>query len=112
MTAAVFRQLALAMPEAEEGEHMGHPDFRVRGKIFATLSEDEESGVLKLTPDQQEGLVGEGGGPFEALNGAWGMRGWTRVVLSRARKDRVRRAIRMAWENTAPKGLMEGSERS
>lgn len=110
MTADDFRVLALALPEAEEREHMGHPDFRVRGKIFATLAEDDESGVLKLTLDQQEEFVGEGGGPFEALAGAWGMRGWTRVRLAKARKDRVRRAMRAAWENMAPKELRGPSQ--
>ncbi len=107
MTADDFRELALAMPEAVEREHMGHPDFRVRDKIFATLSEDETSGVLKLTLDQQEELVGDGDGSFEALGGTWGMRGWTRVRLAKARKDRVRRAMRMAWEHTAPKELRD-----
>jgi len=109
MKADDFRRIALGMPEAQEREHMGHPDFRVEGKIFASLSEDEGSGVLKLTLDQQEKLIGDGTGPFEAMAGAWGMRGWTRVVLGKARKDRVERLMRMAWENAAPRRLRESA---
>lgn len=112
MTADEFRALALALPEAVEREHMGHPDFRVRNKIFATLSEDETSGVLKLTLDQQEELVGNGEGPFEALRGTWGMRGWTRLRLAEARKDPARRALRTAWENAAPKELRARPQRT
>jgi hypothetical protein len=111
MTADDFRKLALALPEAEEREHMGHPDFRVRKKIFATLSEDETSGVLNLSLDQQEELVGDGDGPFGPVAGAWGMQGWTRVRLAKARKDRVRRAMRMAWEHTAPRELRGAGDR-
>jgi hypothetical protein len=102
MTGDEFRAMSLAFPGAAEGEHMGHADFRVGGRIFASLSEDESLGVLKLTPEQQEALVGEGDGPFEAVGGAWGMRGWTRVRLADARRDRVRRALRLAWQNRAP----------
>ncbi len=53
MTAKQFRRLALGFPEATENEHMGHPDFRVRGRIFATLGPDEDWGMVKLTPEQQ-----------------------------------------------------------
>lgn len=105
MKADDFREFALALPETEEREHMGHPDFRVNGKIFASLSDDDESGVLKLTLDQQEELVGDGTGPFEAMAGAWGMQGWTRVRLAGARKDRVRRAMKLAWGNVAPDAI-------
>ncbi len=111
MTSDEFRALALALPDAEEREHMGHPDFRVGNKIFATLSEDETSGVVRLTLDQQEELVGDGGGPFEALGGTWGMQGWTRVRLAKAREDGVRRALRMAWEGLAPKNKRPGPRR-
>jgi len=59
MTASDFRQLALALPEAAEAAHMGYPDFRVRGKIFATLGHpSSESAVVKLTPTQQQRLLG------------------------------------------------------
>ena len=58
MTVNEFRNLALGLPEASEAEHMGHPDFRVRGKIFATLGPDEEWGMVKLTPEQQANSSG------------------------------------------------------
>jgi hypothetical protein len=57
MTADEFRSLALSLPEAEEKEHMGHPDFRVRNKIFATLAPGETQGMVKLTPEQQSMFV-------------------------------------------------------
>src|SRR2546423_10444354 len=61
MTAEEFRTLALSLPEASEDAHMGHPDFRVRGKIFATLGPDEDWGMVKLPPDDQADLLDEGG---------------------------------------------------
>lgn len=57
MTADQFRKLALLLPEALEGAHMGHPDFRVRGKIFATLGPDETWAMVKLTPEQQAAFI-------------------------------------------------------
>lgn len=103
MSEAEFRALALELPEAEEGSHMAHPDFRVRGKIFATLSEEGDYGVVKLTLEQQEEFGAHAG--FEPVPGGWGKRGYTKVVLRAARKGAVREALRAAWLNTAPKGL-------
>lgn len=75
MTPDGFRRLALSMPEAREVGHMGHPDFRVRGKIFATLSYPDESwGMVKLTPEQQQAFVSAQPVVFCPVKGAWGHR--------------------------------------
>lgn len=104
-----FRRMALQLPEAEEASHMGHPDFRVRGKIFATLGPDgdgEAWGMVKLTPEQQAPLLEAEPDAFEPASGAWGRRGATIVRLRRARVATVRRALVAAWRNTASKALV------
>jgi hypothetical protein len=106
MTARDFRTIALSLPEAVEVGHMGHPDFRVRNKIFATLDYPSRGwGVVKLTPRQQEGMVKTHPAMFAAVNGFWGRRGATTVNLRAATKDVVREALTKAWCNTAPKRL-------
>jgi predicted DNA-binding protein (MmcQ/YjbR family) len=70
MTSAEFRELALNLPEAQEKEHMGHPDFRVRNKIFATLGPNEEWGMVKLTPNQQAVFVKTEPKVFQPIKGA------------------------------------------
>jgi hypothetical protein len=86
---------------------MDHPDFRVCGKIFATIGLDGDWGMLKLTPEQQAKLVASGSATFAPFNGAWGKRGCTKVVLSRATVATVRPAMELAWRNTAPKRLVQ-----
>jgi hypothetical protein len=87
---------------------MGHPDFRVRGKIFATLSPPgEDWGMVKLTPDQQALFMRAEPGAFEACSGAWGRRGATYVHLAAAEEETVRQALITAWRNTAPKRLAQ-----
>lgn len=108
MTAGTFRALALELPEASEGAHMGHPDFRVGGKIFATLGPDEAWGMVMLTPEQQERLKLAEPMVFQPLQGAWGSRGATRVELAAARKPSVRLSLLAAWRNKAPRRLAEG----
>jgi hypothetical protein len=105
MTPNDFRKLALALPEAAESSHMNHPDFRVRGKIFATLWPDGEHGMLKLSPDDQVTFTDAEPDAFHPLKGVWGRRGCTSVHLPTATKARVRAALAAAWRNTAPKGL-------
>ncbi len=108
MTAAEFRRLALSFPEATEGAHMDHPDFRVGGKIFATLGYPEMGvGMVKLFPDQQKYFVRAEPRVFAPVNGLWGRRGATYVRLKIAKKGSVRRALAAAWRNTAPKRLAE-----
>jgi hypothetical protein len=105
MTADEFRTLALDLPEAAESAHMGHPDFRVRGKIFATLGPKEAWGMVKLTPDQQALFVRTEPKVFEPVAGGWGKGGATRVQLEAATEPAVRQALVAAWRNTAPKRL-------
>ena len=105
MTADLFRSLALSLPEASEAAHMGHPDFRVRGKIFATLGSDEDWGMVKLTPDQQAQVMSGEPDVFLPASGAWGLRGCTIVRLDDAKESTVRQALIAAWRNTAPKRL-------
>ena len=107
MTADEFRALALRLPEAVEDEHMGHPDFRVRKKIFATLGPDNDWGMVKLNPEQQSDFVHDEPDVFEPFPGAWGKRGCTKVHLERATEGSVRLALEDAWRNTAPKRLAE-----
>ena len=84
---------------------MSHPDFRVRGKIFATLGPNEEWGMVKLTPDQQSSFVKVEPTVFRPVNGGWGRRGATTVVLDAAGELTVRQALIAAWRNIAPKRL-------
>src|SRR5438132_9379666 len=107
MTADEFRSLALSLPEASEAAHRDHPDFRVRGKIFATLGPDETWGMVKLTPDQQALFVRREPDAFRPFPGAWGRRGCTKVCLAAAEELTVRQALTAAWRNTAPKRLAE-----
>jgi len=107
MTADEFRSLALSFPEASEEEHMGHPDFRVRAKIFATLGPDQDWGMVKLTPDQQALFIRTEPDVYKPASGAWGRRGCTIVRLDNADESSVRQALNAAWRNTAPKRLVQ-----
>ncbi len=106
MTPAEYKRLALSFPETIESAHMGHPDFRVKGKIFATLWPKQKRGVVMLTPDQQELLVGAEPKIFEPVAGGWGKRGSTYVHLEHADKATVKSALQMAWRNKAPTSLL------
>ena len=106
MTPEDFRKLALALPETEEHSHMNHPDFRVAGKIFATLAyPNKDWGMVKLTPSQQEELVQSHPAVFNPCNGAWGRQGATSVLLTKANKPILRQALLTAWRNHAPADL-------
>src|SRR5688500_13381763 len=105
MTADEFRDLALGLPEAVESSHMDHPDFRVGGKIFATLGPGEAWGMVKLNPEQQAAFVATEPDVFEPFDNAWGLRGATRVCLENATERTVHPALVAAWRNTAPKRL-------
>ena len=111
MTAQAFRKLALALPHAVEGSHMGHADFRVAGKVFASLGPDEDWGMVKLAPDDQADLIGQGKGPYQPASGTWGLRGCTIITLRRASEAKVGRAITAAWRNVAPKRLAKDLDR-
>ncbi len=108
MTASDFRRLALSLPEAEERAHMSHPDFRVDGKIFATLGyPDKACGMVKLSPEQQHYFSKDYPDVFVPVKGAWGRRGATSVHLKAVSKETLQRAISAAWRNIAPKRLAE-----
>ncbi len=107
MTADEFRNLALALPETSESSHMSHPDFRVRGKIFATLGPDETWGMVKLTPERQALFVRTEPNVFQPIKGAWGLRGCTCILLEPATEPAVRQALIEAWRYTAPKRLAQ-----
>ena len=77
-----FRRIALGMDGAVEGAHMGHPDFRVNNRIFATLHHDRAFGGLALTPTQQGRFLGVHPDVFEPASGAWGRAGATTVRLA------------------------------
>ena len=103
MTPDAFRALALKIPGAAEAGHMGHPDFRVGGKIFATLGyPDAGWAMVKLTPDQQEAFVSAEPEVFVPVKGAWGRGGATNVRLRPARAKSVRVALSAACRNVAP----------
>jgi hypothetical protein len=113
MTANDFRRLALSLPEASEASHMGHPDFRVAGKIFATLNHPRAGwGMVSLTPEQQELFVRAEPKAFIPVKGGWGRGGATNVQLRSARKPAVRAALITAWRNRAPKRLANTVELS
>jgi hypothetical protein len=100
MTAQEFRRMALKLDGATAQTHMGHPDFRVANKIFATLGYPGRGwGMVKLTPEQQELFVRSLPKAFMPVKGAWGRAGATNVALPTARKGAVREALAMAWEN-------------
>ena len=107
MTAAEFRRLALSLPEAIESAHMGHPDFRVHKKIFATLGPDADWGMVKLTPEQQSEFIRAEPAVFSPIPGGWGRKGCTKVQLESATADIVRSALGDAWRNVAPKRLTQ-----
>jgi len=107
-----FRAIALLLPEVEAGAHTGHPDLRIRGKVFATLWPDEDRAVVKLTPDEQEIRTDAEPDVFSPIPGAWGRRGWTNLDLTTAEEETVRSALLAAWRNVAPPRLLAEHEAS
>jgi len=99
LTAADFRRMALGLRGAVEGAHMGHPDFRASGRIFATLHGDGRRGMVKLTPEQQEEFVREHPAAFEPESGAWGREGCTAVQLDAVDADTLGAALTLARRN-------------
>ena len=89
------------MRDAVESAHMGHPDFRANGKIFATLHADDRHGMVKLTPDQQREFIRAHPEAFTPENGAWGRQGCTRVVLAKVDEDTLGEATTQAWQNSS-----------
>ena len=103
MTADDFRQMALGLDGVVERAHMGHPDFRANGRIFATLQADERRGMVQLKPEEQRELLRSHPDVFTPASGVWGRGGSTMVLLSIADRSVVRGAMILAWEHSAEK---------
>ncbi len=104
VSATTFRQIALSFAGAEERAHQHHPDFRVKGKIFATLGyPDVAWGMVNLTPDEQQAYMRIAPDAFFPASGAWGKGGSTLVKLSKVSKATLQDALQSAWTNRAAK---------
>ena len=102
MTPRQFRKIALSFPDSVESAHMGHPDFRVCGRVFASLgAPSADWAMVKLTPEQQKVFCDADVDMFQPCNGAWGRQGCTNVRLSDAKSAVVRSALSLAVENVA-----------
>jgi len=111
MKPADFRRIALSLEGAEESSHMGAADFRVGGRIFATLaSEKQGHGNLMLTPEQQAAFVGELPEVFLPIPGGWGRMGMTHIRLAAANKDVLEGALRTAWRLRVEKNAKSGKK--
>jgi hypothetical protein len=98
MTPADFKRIALSLEGVEEGSHMGAVDFRVGGRIFATLASQAQGyGNLALTPEEQAVFCQELPDVFVPIAGGWGRMGMTHIVLARASEDVLRGALQTAW---------------
>ena len=99
MNANDFRRIALSLKGAEESSHMGSPDFRVGGRIFATLAAQNQGfGNLMLTPEQQATFVEELPEVFVPIAGGWGRMGITHIRLAAAKEEVLAGALRTAWQ--------------
>ena len=102
-----FRRIALSFPGAEERAHMGHPDFRVGGKIFATLhGSGAGTGAVMLLPEQQELAMAAAPAAFSPAAGAWGRGGSTVVTLPDVSDEWLERALEWAWRKRAPRAML------
>jgi hypothetical protein len=102
MTPSAFRRNALRLPDTVEGAHMGHADFRVNGKVFATLGwPDKAWAMVKLPPELQDALVRAAPEAFEPASGAWGRQGSTMVRLAKAEDALLKDAITSAWQRVS-----------
>src|SRR5436305_13571940 len=111
MKAADFRRIALSFEGAEEGSHMGAADFRVGGRIFATLASERQGyGNLKLTPEQQAGFVEELPDVFLPIPGGWGRMGMTHIRLAAASEDVLAGALHTAWKLRVEKNAKPGKK--
>lgn len=100
MTIKDFRRIALGLEGAVEGAHMGHPDFRAHGRIFASI-QSAERGMVKLTPDQQAAFMAANPSAFVPESGAWGRQGCTRVLVAEVDEETLGEAMTLAWRNAA-----------
>jgi hypothetical protein len=107
MTSKDFRRIALGLQDVLENAHMGHPDFRVGGRIFATLSADDRQGMVTLTPEQQDAVIRADPAVFAPASGAWGRQGCTVVQLASADADAVGDAMTLAWQNAVTLNVLK-----
>jgi hypothetical protein len=105
ITAAEFRRVALSLPEAEERETWGHPTFRVRDKMFATLSDDGRQASAKATKQEQQALVAADPDTF-GLPAYVGRHGWVSIQLATVDPEELGELLAEAWRQTAPKRLV------
>lgn len=113
MTSSDFRRIALSFEGAEEGSHMGAVDFRVGGRIFATLAAVKLGyGNLMITPEQQAAFVAEEAGVFLPIAGGWGRNGATHIRLAAANEDLLTGALHTAWKLRVEKNQKSGSKRA
>jgi hypothetical protein len=106
-----FRRIALGLEGTEEGSHMGHADFRVGGRIFATLaSQDKGYGNLMLTLEEQRAFVEELPEIFLPIAGGWGRMGMTHIRLAVANEDVLRGALQVAWKLRLEKNAKTGNK--
>lgn len=105
-----FRQLALGLPDTLEAEHQGHPDFRVAGKVFASLGPQGDWAMVKLSGAEQELWVEALPAVFQPFSGAWGRAGCTRVALETVDEAVLAKVVRAAWRHVAPATLVESLE--
>ena len=113
MTPKAFRRIALGFEGAYEHQHMGHPDFRTaKGKIFATLTEDEKRGMASLTPEEQAGFLERAPDVFIPAAGAWGRGGSTMIVLKDADEEMVGEALTLAWQRIQASAVPAKTSRS
>jgi hypothetical protein len=106
-----FRRMALALEGVIESAHMGHPDFRINNRIFATLHAGDEFGMVKLTPEQQREFIDRHPDVFTPEAGAWGRAGCTRVRMESALEEALGEALTLAWQNSGKKGEAKRSKR-
>jgi hypothetical protein len=113
MTVADFRRIALSLEGAEEGSHMGAADFRVGGRIFATLASQAQGyGNLMLTPEQQADFIADQPDVFLPVHGGWGRMGATHVRLAAVSEDILHGALRTAWQSRVQKNTKSKSAAS
>ena len=105
MTRDEFRRAALAFPETIEQETWGHPTFRVRGKMFATMSADDEAATVKASREAQAALVGSEPETF-SVPAYVGQHGWVGIRLERVDPEEAVELLDEAWRATAPKRVV------
>ena len=98
MTPNGFRRIVLKLEGVVEGSHMNHPDFRVNGRVFASLHGQPQVGMAALTPADQQRFIADAPDAFEPEAGAWGRMGCTRVHLTHADEEAVGEALTLAWQ--------------